>query len=440
VTSPAGGNAAYSTRDDETVSSKKLGLATNAGLALLGDVIAKGGMFVALAFLAHGLEVRAFAHLAIAMAAMVIVTTAIDGGISIVATREGAAHPRLRSGLMRAGAVGRLPLVAIAVVVGLGVGQFLGQTQLAAIALLAATVNAAQIALLTFFRSAQSLVPEAIAKGFSGASYPLFCGAMLVVGHHSAASALLAMTIGPAMTLPVLWVLTRRAMSGSGPAVRPRMLLRDSAPFGLMAIATLAYFRAPLVLTSFLSTPSQTAAYSVASNIAFGLLMLPAALATGLLPRLASEANADRRSSVVKAALVSSTVILGFVAAGVAATASWLIPLAFGRQYENALGPLVILLATGPVIGAAGIIGTAIVVARGTWVLAVQIAVALALNLTSGFILIPNLGAEGAALATLLTEGVSLAMLVAAYLRRRDSKRSTLSALSSAATGPAPIL
>jgi O-antigen/teichoic acid export membrane protein len=414
-------------------------LAANAGLALAGDALAKAGMFLALVVLARGIQVREFAHLAVAMAAMVIVTTVIDGGVSVIATREGAAQPLRRASLLRAGVGARVPLIAAAAAITLVAGGVVGQVGLAAVVLLAAIVNATQIALFAVFRGGQTLVQEAVAKGACGASYPVLCAAALVTGHRSASSAMLAMTVGPAVTLPPLLVATRAAMRASGFTVRPLMLLRESAPFGLMAIATLVYYRAPMLMIGLLSTPSQTAAYSVASNIAFGLLMLPAALATALLPRLAGEADAARRQRVVRKALFWNSTILGIVACVVAGTAWWLIPLVFGRQYANATGPLLILLASGLAIGAAGIVGTALVAAHRKRAVALQVCAALAVNILADAGLIPLLGANGAALSTLLTEIASLVILFASY-GRDSAPRAFSAAPPSPVSDPALVL
>ncbi len=404
------------------MSSRRRGLAANASLALVGDAVAKGGMFIALLLLAHGLDIDEFARLGVAMAAMLILMSVLDGGISVVATRDGASDPNARRQLLRAGTAARVPLLAATAVMCLVAGLVLDQLALAAVVLVGTVVNAAQLALFAGFRSNQNLFNEAVAKAFCGLSYPLCCAAVLAAGHDSAAAAMLAMVAGPLVTLPALLLCTRFTPDPSGRTIRPLPLLRRAAPFGLIALATLVYYRSPMLLMGLLSSHEQTASYSVAANIAFGLLMLPAAIATGLLPRLAGEPDAATRAHLVRRALIWSTALLAGVELVLAASAYWLVPALYGQAYRSAVEPLLILLASGLAIGAAGIVGTALIALDRRREVVGQVVVALVVNVAAAFVLIPALAANGAALATLVTELISLSILVAVYLRLAGRK------------------
>ena len=393
------------------------GLAANASLALVGDAVAKGGMFAALLVLARVLPVGEFARLGVAMAVMLILTTLLDGGIGIVATREGASKSSARLDLLHAGATARVPLLALATLGCAIGGVVLGQPALALSVLLAAAVNAAQQTLFATFRSGQNLTTEAIAKAACGISYPVLCATVALAGHRTAVAAMLAMTVGPAVTLPFLYLRARRIAGVGHAAIQAMPLLRRAAPFGLIALATLLYYRSPMLLMGALATHEQTASYTLAANVAFGLLMIPAAVATGLLPRLASEADPIARARLVRHALAWSTAILAAADLAIAAAAWELVPPLFGPSYSAALWPLLILLVSGPAIGAAGIFGTALIAIDRRREVVGQVLVALAINVVAGALLIPALAADGAALATLVTEVVSLAFLAYAYLR-----------------------
>ena len=393
------------------------GLAANASLALVGDAVAKGGMFAALLLLARMLPVGEFARLGVAMAVMLILTTLLDGGVGIVATREGAANPTVRLGLLHTGTAARLPLLALTALGCLAAGLVLGQTALALAVLVAAAVNAAQQTLFATFRSAQNLLTEAVAKAFCGISYPVLCAAAALGGHRTAVAAMLAMTIGPLLTLPPLYIRARRTARPEGAAIRPMPLLRRAAPFGLIALATLLYYRSPMLLMGAISTHQQTASYTLAANVAFGLLMVPAAIATGLLPRLAGEPDPATRARLVRHALGWSFAILAAANLLVGATAWALVPPLFGEAYRSALVPLLILLVSGLAIGAAGIFGTALIALDRRREIVGQVLAALAINLVAGVVLIPALAADGAALATIVTELVSLAFLAYTYAR-----------------------
>ncbi len=393
------------------------GLAANASLALIGDAVAKGGMFAALLLLARMLPVGEFARLGVAMAVMLILTTLLDGGIGIVATREGASNPSSRFDLLHAGTVARLPLLALTALGCVVGGVVLDQPSLAPAVLFAAAVNAAQQTLFATFRSSQNLMTEAVAKAFCGISYPALCAAAALTGHRTAVAAMVAMTIGPLLTLPVLYVRARHIAGAGGTAIRPLPLLRRAAPFGLIALATLLYYRSPMLLMGGLSTHEQTASYTLAANVAFGLLMVPAAVATGLLPRLAGETDPAARLRLVRHALAWSFAILAVADLLVGAAAWELVPRLFGEAYSSARVPLLILLASGLAIGAAGIFGTALIALDRRREVVGQVLIALAFNLVAGVVLIPALAADGAALATLVTELVSLAFLAYTYSR-----------------------
>ena len=88
-----------------------------------------------------------------------------------------------------------------------------------------------------------------------------------------------------------LFPLVRRApdLIDRGARVSPGTALRLAAPIGLLALATIAYYRSGMLVLAALGDPADTAAFAVAAGIAFGLLAVPNAITTALLPRLASE-------------------------------------------------------------------------------------------------------------------------------------------------------
>src|SRR5207247_8097176 len=81
-----------------------------------------------------------------------------------------------------------------------------------------------------------------------------------------------------------------------------------------------------------------------------------------------------------------------------------------------ALVPLLLLLAGTVVIGINGVLGTVLIVRRRTSIVAAQVGASLAVNAGLAVALVPRFGADGAAIATLVTELVALAILAAATL------------------------
>ena len=62
--------------------------------------------------------------------------------------------------------------------------------------------------------------------------------------------------------------------------------LRRAAPIGLLALATVAYYRSGTIALAVLGSANETAVFTLAASFAFGLLMAPNAITTALLPRL----------------------------------------------------------------------------------------------------------------------------------------------------------
>jgi O-antigen/teichoic acid export membrane protein len=95
-----------------------------------------------------------------------------------------------------------------------------------------------------------------------------------------------------------------------------------------------------------------------------------------------------------------------------------LLTLVFGDDYAAAAKPLVILTAGVFAIAISGILGTVLVAGRSLRPLAAQVALSLAVNLLCLALLVPRLGAAGAALATIACELVGLCVL--GFVARRS--------------------
>lgn len=393
------------------------GLLTNAALAFAGDIAAKAGMFLALLVAARALPTDEFAQLGVAMAVMLILTAVLDGGVSTVIIRDGANMGGDRLALLRSSALMRLPLLLVMVVGAACSILVFGAAGLTLATVACVVANAAQLSGLAIFRSAQNLAIEAVTKLLCGLSYPIGVVAVIALGHRSATAALVALTVVPVLSVPFLYAVALRYAGPHGAGYPRREIARRALPFAVMAVTVIAYYRSGTVMLGWLGTARDTADYTAASTIGYGFLMLPAAAATSLLPRLAAEIDAWRQIQLTRLALLYSTAAFALLACIVAVSASWAIPLAYGGRFAGAVAPLVILTFAGLVIGAGGIIGTLLIALHQTRVLMLQVLIALAVNLATTAALIPAFGAVGASVATLATEIVSLALLALALER-----------------------
>jgi O-antigen/teichoic acid export membrane protein len=388
----------------------------NAGLALVGDLAAKAAAFAVVVACARLLPVGEFAHLGVALAALTVVASLVDGGFSTLIVRDGARSSSESMALLRASVRVRLPVAGLVLLAGLGAGVSLDDPWLGLTTAIAAVGSALSLTIAAVFRSVQDLAPEAIQKCAVAAA--TFAAATAAAAAFSRASAVVAVVGGCVwLSLVPFWLYARRKVPDHHPPTVRRRAVLAAAPFALMALATLLYYRLGIFVLGAVGSSGSTARYTVASTVAFGLLMVPNAITTGLLPRLSAPDFEGDRLQTARRALrwtTLSCVLVSVVAAGLA---PWVLRYGFGSRYQRALEPLLLLLAGTVVIGINGILGTVLIAARRTAAVGLQVGVSLAVNAALAFALVPRFGANGAAVATLVTELAGLMVLAAAMHR-----------------------
>ena len=387
----------------------------NAALAMAGDIAAKAAAFAVVVISARLLPVTQFARLGVALAALTVATSVLDAGFSTLIVRDGAGRRSRAMGLLRSSIRVRAPLAALVLATGLAAGLVTGDVWLGLLTATAAVGGAAALSLAGLFRSSQDLLPEAVQKSVA-AGLTLAGAAAVALASPSAAPIVGVLAAVLWLSLPIFWVLARRRFPHEyRPATWSAM--RGAVPFGLMTVATLLYYRLGTLLLGAFGTPSETADYTIASTIAFGLLMVPNAITTGLLPRLSAQRLGADAFRTARRSLVWTLLLCLGLSAVAAAMAPLTLKYALGSDYDGALLPFVILLAGFVVIGVNGILGTVLIASGRTWILGCQVGASLVVNLVVGAVLVTRLGAEGAALATLATEVFALGFLLAAAHR-----------------------
>ncbi len=394
---------------------RRRGIVENSALALAGDLATKAATFLLLAVAARALSTGQFAILATAVASATVLTAVFDCGAQVLLTRDGARDPGTRGALLLALARSRWPLLIAAAIGACVIGMLDGNVALALGTVLLAVAGAAQQSLSGALRSAQNLRPEAMAK-LAGAVATIGGGAACVLLSPSATLAVLALGCAAAVVLIPMGLATRRIVApGERHANWPA--LARALPLGLMALATLVYYRSGTIALSLSSSAHQTALFASASTLGFALLALSNAVTTGLLPRLAGSADAADRVSVTRRALAWTAAITAAVALAVIAAAHPLMQIAFGHRYGGGASALVLLAAASVLIGISGVLGTALIAAGRVRAVAVQVGATLCANLVLLALLSAPLGADGAALATLGCEALGLVMLAASARR-----------------------
>jgi len=375
-------------------------------------------MLAVLVIAARVLSTREFAALGVSLAVATVLTCLLDAGSSVALVRDAEGSRERALASLRASARGRMPLALVVWGAGVLVGAQLDRPVESVLVLVLATLGAAALSLLAVFRVAETFSVEVLQK-LTAATLGLAATVVFVVVSPTSAAVLAGLALGAAVTLPAVGARLRDVRS-SGTTVSPVGQLLAAAPFGVIALSTIFYYRAPTIVLGVQGTAEETASFALASTLAFGLLAVPNAITSGLLPRLSGLGETGDQVAVARRALVWSLQLWALLAITVGTLAGPLLSAAFGQRYATAAGPLVILLAGGLLIAASGVLGTVLVARRHTGAVVVQVALSVAINLALAAALIPRWGAEGAAVVTLLTEAAALAVIAAAAWARID--------------------
>ncbi len=206
-------------------------------------------------------------------------------------------------------------------------------------------------------------------------------------------------------------------------------LLRRAGAYGFRVyLATgfgLLVLKSDLLVIQFEDGSEASGLYSVASSFADMLWLLPSVIGAILFPRLSAATDLGRQWS-----LTLKTVrwtLLGFVPilAVTALVAEPVIRIMFGSDFEGAAPALRILCAAILFYGVTSILSQ-FLAARGLpWVVVVVWALGFVLNLGLNLALVPSMGIEGAALASLIAYAgvfVGIAWVSMRWARRGEEK------------------
>jgi len=391
---------------------KRRGLRENSMLALAGDGASKASALIVIVVGARLLSLSEFALLATGLAAAGLLAAFLDLGAGVLLTRDGArgrvSRGALFVGLLRVRAPIAFALLLLAPLVGFALGAPLAAL---AVALLA-VASALSLSVLGLYRSCQDIAPEAIQK-LVAAILSVLAATLAALWVRRADAMLAALALITLATLLPLIRLSSRVADYRG-RVLARATLRRAAPIGLLALATVAYYRSGTLVLAALASSKETAVFGVAASIAFGMLMLPNAVTTALLPRLAAEVDFDGLVACARRALMWTFLVALCLSAAAAAIVPVGLPLVLGPAYARAGVPFALLCLGIPLIATSGVVGTALLSIGRLRPIGVQVAASLMVNLLVLALLVPPLGAAGAALATVACELVGFLLLASA--------------------------
>ena len=390
------------------------GLFANSAFALAGDLVSKGAIAVTMVLAARELSVPQLALFAFALAASSVLSAGLDMGAQMLLTRDGVRSAAERSALFRSLLLTRAPALVASLLAAGAIGAVFGHAALALLTVVYSALAAGQMLLTGALRSAQNLMPEAVLKLVGGLLSVVACGVCIALSPR-AIGFLAGLSLALAITLAVGARAGARVLE-AGQAVALRAALRGSLPLGAMTLVTLLYYRSGTLALKLLSSPSQTALFATASTVGFALLMAPNAITTGLLPKLSATPRAAHPALMRRAAGWALLICAG-VGGAVALLAHPLLVMLFGVRYGHAAPALRVLALTTVLIGPTGVLGTALIARGYLRPVYIQVGASLIGNLLAIGLLVPALGALGAALATLACEALAFLITAVACLR-----------------------
>jgi len=192
-----------------------------------------------------------------------------------------------------------------------------------------------------------------------------------------------------------------------------RERFRGALPFGLTAVFVTIYTRIDIVILSKMVDDSAIGCYNAAYNFIMGSMMLSTPLVLALFPVLSSTFKSDnRRANLIFQEGVKYSMLLGLpLGLGSILMAGPIIALAYGQKFTGSILLLQIMSGIIPIQFASGMIGNSIGAVGYQGRVCATAAVCMAFNIIANLVLIPIMGAKGAAIAKISTEFLRLAQL-----------------------------
>jgi O-antigen/teichoic acid export membrane protein len=372
-------------------------------LFLGSSVVGAGGFFVASVLLARLLGPSGRGTVAFMTVTALLTARVVKFGVGqatvVMAAQRPQARAKLLSNLLAFSFTASLAGVVIVVGGMYVLDLYPAGLEAEHLALLAAAIVAASLVDDNFLIGCGRMREAAAISASGGWLCAIAVAAALAIGGLTVESAVIAWTAAHLAWAALLAVVGLRAVGASLPSVR---LFVDSIHFGARAwggsVSQFLNARADQLLVGIIATDVTLGVYVVAVNAAEILLFLPNAIATSLLPALAR----DRALAATERTLRAFRSTLVLTLASIAATGAFgwfLIPVLFGPEFRDSVGPFLWLLPGALGYAALSIFTDALLAARAPGLSSVSRAVALGAGLALDLALIPVFGASGAAAA-----------------------------------------
>jgi O-antigen/teichoic acid export membrane protein len=422
-------------------------VAFNTTVLLASRVVVAASGLAGVAVSTRYLGPAEFGQLTVAIVFVSVFGFFTDAGLYTVAARELAKHPEderrllanvFSMGLVLTAATVVVALLVMAVVYG-GSGDDLVRTGVVilVVQMLASPLGGAASAYLIAHQRAG---PMAFAATFSSLVFigGLFAVIELDLGFAGLAACFAASGV-ISLLLPFAVVRGVRLRWARDPAVW-RQMLRWAIPQAGVLVLSVIYFRLDTFLLSFLSSDAEVGLYGVAYRVLEVLIVVPVYLMTTLFPEVARQRpHAARLNEIVQGAF-SSVVLAGVPLVIIfAAFAEEIVAVAGGPRYADASPVLRVLVVAVAILFVNTVFFQSLVALNRQRNLFMLLLAVLVGNVALNLVLIPPLGAMGAALALVATEAAALGLVLRTFVgvgtvpRLRRPARLICAALGTAA-------
>ena len=213
---------------------------------------------------------------------------------------------------------------------------------------------------------------------------------------------------------------------------RWRTIVAQSFSIGIIQIINLLYLKADLIILSIMSTSTNVGIYGVAYAIITFFLIVPSIFMTSLLPAMTT-ANESDLGRIVDRAMRYLAAAGVLVATATLCFGGQAIRVLAGEKFAAAAVPLSILAVSCVFSYLNAALGFASVARNRHHKMIVVSLLGLAINVIANIIVIPIYGINGAAMAYLISEGVTLCGVYIVF--RRDVGPSNSAGNNSGAAG-----
>jgi O-antigen/teichoic acid export membrane protein len=393
------------------------GVSRRIALKGMADAAGKAAMLVITVVAARRLNPDPFAILAFAMATGWLLGVATDAGLSMYLARETARQPRRSRQFvleiigLRAGLAFLAATIAVAATPSLVPRHWRVQFVLVVMAQLC---GAMVETIAHYFRGLQrSEIESAIHAVYRLAMLVL---ALIVLWRWRRLDYLaLAMLIPAATAIVVSLIVAMRVSErGEGGAgLTASRFYHDVFPLGAAMLISALYFRIDVYFIQQWHGFQPVGGYNAAFRLVEALRLLPAAVMAVTFPLLVPA----RDTSLLRTISGKLAVAGGALAVVCAAGAPVIVPLVYGARYDYAVPAFAVLSLALPLFFLNYALTHQVIGWDGHRAYLVIVTVALVANVAANFMLVPEHGIAGAAIATVLTEVIVTAGCIVALQR-----------------------